>query len=116
MEDALFNDEPYAVEGEVVDVYSPTPEEQEAFVQDVLGTNNPDYMPKNAPKERDLTPREAQLPKWTTEGGKEIRLRQMDTGKYEIIFYPGGELPSELKGTFTDERTATIAVNKYLAK
>lgn len=48
-----------------------------------------------------------------TPNGKKITI--VNVGRLlKIQFTSGGELPEELSGLFTDVRTATIAINKYL--
>jgi len=50
-----------------------------------------------------------------THAGKEIQLvRCPKTAHIKIQFGSGGELPQDLSGLFTDERSAELAVNKYL--
>lgn len=50
-------------------------------------------------------------------GGKKIQL--VPHGKfsaYKFQFVPGGELPAELSGIFLEERSAKIALSRYLEK
>lgn len=50
-------------------------------------------------------------------GGKKIQL--IPDGRYAVYrfqFVPGGELPAELSGIFLEERSAKIALSRYLEK
>jgi hypothetical protein len=52
-----------------------------------------------------------------TAGGKKLELVvDKKTAQLRFQFSPGGELPQELQGTFTCERYAQQAKDKYLAK
>lgn len=51
-----------------------------------------------------------------TKSGKEIRIRKVASGMamWEIVFYPGGELPAMLKGSWTSEYDAIKRIERYL--
>ena len=50
-----------------------------------------------------------------TAGGKKLELVvDSKSALYRFQFVPGGELPQELSGLFTQERYATAALNSYL--
>lgn len=51
-----------------------------------------------------------------TPSGKEIRIRKVASGMamWEIVFYPGGELPDILKGLWTSEYSANKVIQQYL--
>lgn len=52
-----------------------------------------------------------------TPGGKTVKaVRDLKTAAYKFQFVPGGELPEELTGIFTDERSAKVALARYLEK
>lgn len=52
-----------------------------------------------------------------TEGGKKIQLVvDSKSALYRFQFVPGGELPQELSGLFTQEKYAIMALNRYLSK
>lgn len=52
-----------------------------------------------------------------TAGGKKLELVvDSKSALYRFQFNPGGELPLELTGLFTNERYATAALNKYVAR
>ena len=53
----------------------------------------------------------------TTHNGKEIQIvRNGTTSAFKIQFGSGGELPQDLEGMFTNERSAVSAINVYLEK
>lgn len=55
-------------------------------------------------------------PKFVTEGGKEIIIKNIPgTGLLEIVFASGGERPKEFEGSFTDFREAERVIGLYLA-
>jgi hypothetical protein len=49
-----------------------------------------------------------------TPGGKEILIYQIPTGYWAIKFRPGGQLPAELSGKYTQHKYAAQAVKQYL--
>lgn len=53
-----------------------------------------------------------------TAGGKELRVRKTASGmaQWEIVFYPGGEVPNFLKGGWTSESMALRRIELYLNK
>lgn len=52
---------------------------------------------------------------WESWGGKKIQLVvDKGTSLYKLQFNPGGELPQELSGFYTQEKFAEAAVSKYL--
>lgn len=54
---------------------------------------------------------------YTTPKGKLLELVvDSKSALYRFQFNPGGELPQELTGLFTQERTALAALNKYVAR
>jgi hypothetical protein len=57
------------------------------------------------------------IKEWDNWGGKKIQLIvDAKTAAYRFQFYPGGELPLELLGLFTQERFADSAVQQYLER
>lgn len=52
--------------------------------------------------------------KYSTPKGKEI-VSYYEDRNLQLKFTSGGELPEVLSGSFTDERQARIAIEKYLA-
>lgn len=49
--------------------------------------------------------------------GKEIRLAPANNVQgFELKFYPGGQMPKDLKGVFTSRKEAEKVVQAYLAK
>lgn len=54
---------------------------------------------------------------YTTPGGKKVELiTDSKSALYRFQFNPGGELPQELTGLFTQERYAVAALNRYIAR
>lgn len=51
-----------------------------------------------------------------TPGGKELRTRKIASGMamWEIYYYPGGEVPNYLKGSWTSEQIALNRIKMYL--
>jgi hypothetical protein len=97
------------------DVYSPTKGEEASFVDDILGT-----QAQIPPQERYAgKPERAEWPEHTyeTKGGKKIVVRHNEWGSmWSILFVPGGQMPAELQGHFTNDSNAIHAVEQYLAK
>ncbi len=55
--------------------------------------------------------------KYETKGGKGIHVKHDKMGTFwHIEFVPGGQLPGELQGNFTNDSEASHAVEQYLAK
>ena len=52
-----------------------------------------------------------------TAKGKELRIRKLSSGMafWEIYYYPGGEVPAYLKGSWTSEEIAKKRIETYLA-
>lgn len=52
-----------------------------------------------------------------TAGGKELRIRKLSSGMafWEIYYYPGGEVPAFLKGSWTSEEIAKKRIDTYLS-
>lgn len=52
-----------------------------------------------------------------TDGGKEVKAVHDVVGSlWHVEFIPGGQVPLELKGTYTDERKCRHDIKQYLAK
>lgn len=52
-----------------------------------------------------------------TKGGKKVVVRHDEWGSmWSVLFVPGGQLPPELSGKFTNELRAIQAVEQYLLK
>jgi hypothetical protein len=65
----------------------------------------------------ELPPTEWPVYKYETKGGKGISIRHDEMGTlWRVEFVPGGQLPSELAGRFTNDSEAKHAVEQYLAK
>lgn len=55
--------------------------------------------------------------KLVTAGGKEFQLRPVvETGMYTIEFTTGGQVPDELKGSFTSIGKAELAIKVYMER
>lgn len=112
LEEALFEDD-----GDIIS--SVNERDDKMFLKEVLGPAADAVMDdqdlKVLPEKRKL--KDAPEPAvYVTSGGKEIRVHKTETGKFYIKFHPGGELPKELRGEFTQEDLARQAVRLYLAK
>lgn len=117
LEDGLFED---AFPEEVDETIHSTNEPQdEEFLRSVLGPHAAEALKDpnlKAPQEA-YNPKKPVEPKaYITDGGKEIRLEQKQSGKFIIKFYPGGELPKQLQGEYTDETVARQAIRVYLGQ
>jgi hypothetical protein len=52
--------------------------------------------------------------KYQTPGGKELEIVLTPQGVYQVQFNPGGQLPVQLKGTFTSLANVKKVVQSYL--
>ncbi len=87
---------------------APTPKRETEIKTDWEGRP---VNPHNKPMHPSVTA------KFYTEGGKEVKPVHDEIGTlWQIVFSPGGELPKELKGSFTNEPEAIKAIKLYLAK
>ncbi len=51
----------------------------------------------------------------TTDKGKELRIRPViGTSMYDVVFYPGGQVPKSLLGKYTSSVIAQKAIDNYL--
>jgi hypothetical protein len=100
--------------------------ENQSAKQDPLVEKNPTKVTKRAPTKELLE----SLPEGevTSKGdfrgakvtetakGKELRIRKLSSGMafWEIYYYPGGEVPAYLKGSWTSEEVAKKRIARYL--
>ena len=95
--------------------YAPSVDEADSFVADILGE-----QPEIPAQERYAgQPERAEWPEYTfeTKGGKKVVVRHDEWGSmWSILFVPGGQMPIELQGKFTQSKEAIEAVEIYLAK
>jgi hypothetical protein len=95
--------------------YSPNKSDEHAFLEGIIG---PEYAedPRNTYKVSDNNEK---WPEYTyeTKGGKQIKVRHDAIGTmWRIEFAPGGQLPAELSGKYTNSNEANRAVEIYLAR
>ena len=120
-----------AAEEEVHDRNEVDEDEEKAFLRDALGgsahaeeaqklnreteiTASWDDKPVN-PQNKPMHPSVTE--KYFTEGGKEVKAVHDEVGSlWHIEFGSGGQLPKELSGSYTDEKSARQAIKIYLAK
>lgn len=95
--------------------YEPSPSDEEAFVTDIIGKEaeaESEYSKYGATK-----PNEYPTYNYETSGGKTINIKHDEWGTFWFVeFSPGGQLPVELQGRFTNDVEAKFAVEQYLAK
>lgn len=114
MEDVLFLEDKSPADEEPQGSSS---HDEEQFLKEILGPDHAKEASEKKTRQEQYSEAKA-APKSTvymTEGGKEIHVKQNTTGTYRIEFVPGGELPNEMKGSFTREDIAHSAVKSYLA-
>jgi hypothetical protein len=107
-----------------------SPEEEQAQLEQILGkdaaaeapTLNRETEIKTDWEGRPVNPHNKPMhpsvtAKFYTEGGKEVKAVHDEMGTlWHIEFSPGGQLPEDLKGKFTNETMAKDAIKLYLAK
>jgi hypothetical protein len=113
---------------EVVERNETTPEQDDAFVQSILGAAYEESVPEEWAPNHDLKQypnkfkdiqetHDKQHKKYYTKGGKEVRMKKDEWGSFwRVEFVGGGQLPAELTGSYTDEKQADLAIQVYLAK
>ena len=100
-------------------VYSPSAEDESAFVEDIVGDIEEELKPAQSKALEGFEPTNSQWPIHTyeTKGGKTIAVKHDKWGSFwHVEFVPGGQLPKELSGRFTTEQDAKFATEQYLAK
>lgn len=99
------------------DVYSPSEEEQAAFVADAAPSTPTEASDDPRSSYGSLPTTEWPVYNYETSGGKTIAIKHDALGTFwRIEFVPGGQLPAELQGRFTNDTEAKFAVEQYLAK
>lgn len=105
------------------------PEEQASFLKDVLGPGADRTLTLGRETEikadwegRSINPKNKPLHETVTEqfflpGGKEIKAVHDKIGTfYHVEYSPGGTVPQELGGRYTDEIVCRHAIKIYIAK
>lgn len=103
-------------------VYSPTADQESAFVEDIIGEEvEKGSEPTEVASAQEVasTPTNSEWPvfNYETKGGKKIAVKHDKWGSFwHVEFVPGGQLPNSLNGRFTTEQDARFATEQYLAK
>lgn len=106
-----------------------SPEEEASFLKDILGPHAEAATKLNRTTEIDVewdgrsnNPQNHPLHEAVTEqfflpGGKEVKAVHDKVGTfYHIEYSPGGPVPKELSGSYTDESSCRLAIRIYVAK
>ena len=118
--------------GELVDSRNViTADEESSFLSDVLGPEHAAEAGRLPNRQKDIEAKWDDKPinpqgkvmhpsveeQFFTEGGKEVKAVHDVVGSlWHVEFIPGGQVPAELKGSYTDERKCRHAIQQYLAK
>jgi hypothetical protein len=109
-----------------------TKDDEAAFLRDALGAEHAaealgkksekaDQKPITDWEDKPINPHNKPMhpsvtEEFFTKGGKEVKAVHDKIGTFwHIEFVPGGQVPAELKGKFTDENSAKQAIKRYLA-